>query len=171
VRSLKMPQPKSNGAASSAPPTRRPPRKTSDATPRRRARLTSCAGRPTCSCRPRSLASDIINTIEPGENAAVSPSPPAPTPTPQTSLAELQAILARGHAGDDAVLPQLRQVFDEHPELAPFLGDLVKHAEEALLTWIAGRSLTAKEALARQVAELRTRLMATTQSELEKLLV
>jgi hypothetical protein len=97
---------------------------------------------------------------------------PSPTPPiPKTSLVELQTILARGHEGDPSVLPQLRQVFDEHPELAPFLGDLVKHAEQALLNWIAGTSLTAKEALTRQVAELRTRLMATTHSELEKLLV
>jgi hypothetical protein len=50
------------------------------------------------------------------------------------------------------------------------MGDLVRHAEEAVLRWATGTCLTAREAIARQVAELRDRLSATAQSDLEKLL-
>jgi hypothetical protein len=85
--------------------------------------------------------------------------------------AEVQTILQRGNAGDPTVLPQLRQVFDAHPELVAPLGDLVRHAEQALVALAAGPCLTAREAISRRVHELRTKLNATATNELERLLV
>jgi hypothetical protein len=90
---------------------------------------------------------------------------------PKTYPPDLKTILERGQAGDLTVLPELKKAFDENPELSAMFGDLVLHAEQALLSLAAGNSLTAREAIARQVSELRNRLLATAASELEKLLV
>jgi hypothetical protein len=68
-------------------------------------------------------------------------------------------------------LPQLKKAFDEHPELSHHFGNMVEHAKQALLTLAAGKCLTAKEAITRQMNELRDRLTATAASELERLLV
>ena len=85
--------------------------------------------------------------------------------------AELKAVLERANAGDETVLPQLKKAFDEHPELVPLFGDMVEHAKQALLTLAAGRCLTAREAVGREMSELRARLAATAATELERLLV
>jgi hypothetical protein len=69
------------------------------------------------------------------------------------------------------VLPELKNVFDENPELAANFGDMVRHAEQTLLELVAGPSLVAREAIAHQVAALRGRLTAPDASELEKLLI
>jgi hypothetical protein len=83
----------------------------------------------------------------------------------------LKAILERANTGDAAVLPQLKKAFDEHPELAAVFGDIVQHSKQALLTLAAGKCLTAKEAISRQMDELRARLAATAATELERLLL
>jgi hypothetical protein len=70
-----------------------------------------------------------------------------------------------------SVLPALRRAFDDHPELAAHLGNLVEHAKLALMMLIAGPDLTAREAISREAATLRERLLATAPSELERLLV
>jgi hypothetical protein len=90
---------------------------------------------------------------------------------PKTYGAELRALLERGNAGDNSVLPALKKAFDDNPELVAVMGDLVRHAEDALLTLAGGRALTVKEAIRRQVGELRARLSATAASELEKVLI
>src|SRR5262249_30380422 len=71
--------------------------------------------------------------------------------------------------GDASVLPQLRQVFDLYPEMVGRFGDLVHHAEQALLTWASGSSLFAREAVEQRGADLRQRLWATAPSQLERL--
>jgi hypothetical protein len=91
--------------------------------------------------------------------------------SPKVYPAELREILERASRGDDSALPELRKALDAYPELAAKLGDLVRHAEDAVLRWATGTCLTAREAIARQAAELRARLSATAQSDLEKLLV
>jgi hypothetical protein len=63
------------------------------------------------------------------------------------------------------------KLYDECPEFVQMFGDLVEHAQQALLTLAAGQSLMGKEAIARQVDQLRQRLAATASSELEKLLI
>ena len=84
--------------------------------------------------------------------------------------AELSQILERAGGGDASVLPDLSAAFDRYPELAELLGDLLKHAEDALLGLVAGSNLLAREAVSRQLREMRTRLEAEAGSELERLL-
>jgi hypothetical protein len=84
--------------------------------------------------------------------------------------AELRQILDRASNGDAAVLPELSAAFDRHPELTEALGDLLKHAESILLAQVAGQNLAGREAIARQLREMRARLQAEAGSELERLL-
>jgi hypothetical protein len=93
------------------------------------------------------------------------------TPPQVPDPARVKELVERGHAGDLAVLPELRELFDHHPAFAAEVGSLVRHAEQSLLLLAAGKSLTLKEAICRQVAELRERLAKTARSELERLLV
>jgi hypothetical protein len=85
--------------------------------------------------------------------------------------AELKAILERGNAGDPTVLAALRQALADNPALVATLGDLAKHAEQSLLRLVAGTSLTAREAVPRQMADMRQRLLTAEASELEKLII
>ena len=97
---------------------------------------------------------------------------PTSTLTPAKEYpSALKSVLERAHAGDPSALPELKRAFDENPELAALFGDLVRHARASLLALAAGNSLTAREAIARQVEGLRARLVATAGSELEWLLV
>jgi hypothetical protein len=107
--------------------------------------------------------------IAPGENAVSD----TPNSEPESNVypGELREILERAAQGDESALPALRKALDDHPELAAKIGDLVKHAEDAVLRWAVGTCLTIREAVRRQTAELRARLMAEAQSELERLLV
>jgi hypothetical protein len=84
---------------------------------------------------------------------------------------EVRVILEKASQGDVSVLPALRRVFDEHPELSAHFGNLVEHARLALLTLIAGPSLIAREAISREAAKFRESLLARAPSELERLLV
>jgi hypothetical protein len=94
------------------------------------------------------------------------------TTSPQVpDQARVKELVDRGHAGDLTVLPALRELFNNNPGFAAEVGSLVRHAEQSLLLLAAGKSLTLREAISRQVAELRERLAATARSELERLLV
>src|SRR5262249_38804759 len=84
---------------------------------------------------------------------------------------ELRALLGRAGAGDATALPALRRAFDQNPELVARLGDLAAHAEQALLALAAGDNLAAREAIARQAADLRGELLEAGSSALERLLV
>jgi hypothetical protein len=96
---------------------------------------------------------------------------PNKTTDPKTYPAELQTLVEKANQGDLSVLPELKKAFDENPELCEQFGDLVRHAQDSLLMLVAGRSLAGREAIARQAAALKERLMKTATSELEKLLV
>jgi len=95
--------------------------------------------------------------------------PTTPSPSPKTNPDDIMAILERGNRGDASVLPQLNKVLDEHPEVARLMGNVVNYAEQALLTLVAGTSLTAREAISRELSALRSRLTATAKTELERL--
>jgi hypothetical protein len=83
---------------------------------------------------------------------------------------ELKSLLERGHAGDATLMPELKRAFDENPELTAMLGNLAQHAEQGVLSLIAGPSLTGHEAVARYADSLRQELLATVASPLERLL-
>jgi hypothetical protein len=84
--------------------------------------------------------------------------------------ADLKMILERAAQGDATVLAELSDALKRYPELVEILGDLTKHAEDALLGLIAGTCLAAREAIKLQLCELRQRLHADAKNELERLL-
>jgi hypothetical protein len=67
-------------------------------------------------------------------------------------------------------MPELSTALDKFPELTAALGDLSQHAEDALLGLVAGSCLAGREAVRRQLAEMRQRLRAEAHNELERLL-
>jgi hypothetical protein len=84
---------------------------------------------------------------------------------------EVKTLLERSHAGDTSILPQLRKAFDDYPELTTMLGDLARHAEEAVLSLIAGPSASGREAVRRHAEALREELLADAPGPLGQLLV
>ena len=93
------------------------------------------------------------------------------TPVEPPVLEELNQMLQRAKQGDEAVLPQLRQLLDSRPELWRHFGDLAMHAQEAWLRLIAGPDLVLREATARKAQELRDELGGAHPSAIERLLV
>jgi hypothetical protein len=83
----------------------------------------------------------------------------------------LRLILERARNGDAASLKELKQAYDDHPELVGMFGNLVEQTQQALLTLIAGNDLITREAITRKVAALRNDLAAEGVSSLESLLV
>jgi hypothetical protein len=80
--------------------------------------------------------------------------------------------LQRAEQGDQAVLGDLRQALDAHPELWRHYGDLGLQVEAAWLTLIAGPNLVLREAVQRQVDEMKAKLLgAGSGTPLEQLLV
>jgi hypothetical protein len=84
---------------------------------------------------------------------------------------ELVHLLERARQGDDSVLPRLREVLDNRPELWRHFGDLAFHARECWIKLIAGPDLTLKESIARKVDELGRELSGARPSAMERLLV
>ena len=84
---------------------------------------------------------------------------------------EMQRLLVRAQQGDLAVLPELRALINDRPELWQHAGDLAEHAELSLLRLVSGADLLALETVRRKLAELKAELAGPDCSPLEKLLV
>lgn len=84
---------------------------------------------------------------------------------------EVKDLLKRANKGDESLVPQVKALLDQLPELVAECGDLVKEAQQILLEWATGSALTSREAISRHVEQYRERLAATASSELEKILV
>lgn len=84
---------------------------------------------------------------------------------------ELRRLVARAEGGDQAVLPELRQLLDSNPEIWRRYGDLAHLAEEALITLAAGPNLLLRESLTRKLAELKAELGLERADPLERLLI
>jgi len=96
----------------------------------------------------------------------------ASKPIPQKIYPEeIKILLERAARGDISALPELRKTFDEYPELAQKFGDLVEQAKLSLLDLVAGTNFVAWEAMSRAATGLRDRLVATANSEQERLLI
>lgn len=91
---------------------------------------------------------------------------------PETAhgLEDIQPLLDRAQRGDESVLPELRRLLDEHPEIWRHAGDLARHAEQALLTLITGTDLFGQVAIRHKLAEIKTEVGGPSPSPLEKLL-
>jgi hypothetical protein len=98
---------------------------------------------------------------------------PAPMPDrPDTGFdeAEARALIDRANRGDASALPDVRRLLDLRADLRKHLGDLANHARMSLIVLAVGDGLAAREAILREVADLRARLLAESRGELEALL-
>jgi hypothetical protein len=90
---------------------------------------------------------------------------------PEKDQEQIRELVRRAHDGDAGVLPRLRRLLDGRPEVWRQAGDLARHAEQCLLDLLAGRSLFAREAVERKLAELKAGLAGPEPTPLERLLV
>src|SRR5262245_19103886 len=104
-----------------------------------------------------------------GDGAMAGVTEPIPGEVPYTEA--MRSLLQRGQQGDASVLPQLRELLDERPELWQRLGNLTGHVEEALLDMAAGKSLLARESIRRRMESLRAELSVPPASAVERLLI
>ena len=88
-----------------------------------------------------------------------------------TAIPPLEAILILARRGQKAILPQLRQVLNEHPELVSHYGSLTLQVQESWLQLIAGKNLLLVETMRRHLDEMRMELAGPNLSPLDCLLV
>jgi hypothetical protein len=86
------------------------------------------------------------------------------------AMQELRGLVDRARRGDDAALPRLRAIFDEHPAVAVWLGNLAHHAQEELIRLAAGADLGMAEAVRRSAAALSLELTGPAPTVIERLL-
>lgn len=102
--------------------------------------------------------------------------------TPTTALTQLPGIallnapqtrefIKRAQAGDLSVLPHLRALLDDHPEIWQHCGELAAITRNAWVDLIAGNDLVVAESLQRKVAAMKAELLEPSPSPLERLLV
>jgi len=92
-------------------------------------------------------------------------------PEPPPAVADFGRLLEAARRGDPASLPALRFLLDQHPAVWRHAGDLAAHAERAWVELAAGSDLPAREALTRQLVELKAELAGPAPTPLERLLV
>jgi hypothetical protein len=83
---------------------------------------------------------------------------------------ELRSLLEFARLGGEDVVPRVRAMLDERPELWALLGDLAGKAETELIRAITGRDWVMAEALARRVAALKVELVGTSPTPIRRLL-
>ena len=88
----------------------------------------------------------------------------------ETSDDELTEFLQKASSWDRSVLPELRRLLDQGPELRQLFGDLGNRAKTAWIDLAAGDNLLRREALTRQVAALEREIAGPSPSVLERLL-
>jgi hypothetical protein len=103
--------------------------------------------------------------------------PNAPKPgiiRPVSDSPDQQALLDRAAGGDESVLPEIRRLFDDSPNLVLWWGGLAGIAERALVKWAGGSDLVVKEAVGKRIEVYKSRLRAEgpgKPSYLEELLI
>ena len=93
-----------------------------------------------------------------------------PLPEPP-GLTEIRTLVQRARRGDAGVLPRLRQILDEHPEVWQVLGDLEKVVVRAWAGLLGGEDPLATESIRRKAEKLRADLEGDTPTAVERLLV
>jgi hypothetical protein len=114
---------------------------------------------------------DTIATVkDSGENDGLVAT--ANTKPPEVGYTEeMRALLQRAQDGDPAVVAELHQFLNDHPEVWRQFGDMAAHARDALPTLASRKSVLAHECIRRRMEELQADLAGPTPSVLEKLLV
>src|ERR1700683_664465 len=84
---------------------------------------------------------------------------------------EMTKLVQQAEQGDTTVLPALRKLLTEKPQLWVMYGDLAAWAERSWLDLIAGPNLVLRESLERKLQQLREELGEPSASPLDDLLV
>ncbi len=84
---------------------------------------------------------------------------------------DITCLVQRGMAGDQEVLPAIRELLDQAPELWTQARTLSTQVEHAWLQTLTGEDLVTREILIRQVARLKAALAGPDVSPLERLLI
>lgn len=87
------------------------------------------------------------------------------------SKEEFDHLAGLANAGDLDAIKQLRQLFDNHPEIWQQIGDLAKHAELTLARGVSKGELVMFESVRRMVQKLKRELGHNDASPLEKLAI
>jgi hypothetical protein len=93
-----------------------------------------------------------------------------PVDRDDVATAELREAFETARRGDPAVLPRLRELLDERPELWRTFGDVAAHARAAWIALIAGDDLALRESTARAADALRAGVAGPSPTPLEALL-
>jgi hypothetical protein len=83
----------------------------------------------------------------------------------------LDGLVARANIGDRGALAELRRFLDRHPEVHQTVGDLTRLAEAAWLDLLVGDHVLAREAVQRQLAQMKADLGGAHATNLEKVLL
>ena len=86
-------------------------------------------------------------------------------------LTELETLVRQGMAGDQRVLPALRELLDTRPDLWQAIDTLADRVRQAWLQRLTGTNLVAQEILTRQLQAMEEALAGPYATSLERLLV
>jgi hypothetical protein len=87
------------------------------------------------------------------------------------TVEELRGLLGKAEKGDKDAVPEIRQILDEHPDLAWRFVDVAQVAEDTLIEKMTGEEdLAAKEIMRCQLEAMREEIAGGNPSPLERLL-
>ncbi len=88
------------------------------------------------------------------------------------ALRNIRELVERAENGDGNVLPEIRELLDEHaPEIWREYGDLAGVVENKWISRVSGENLMFKEGLRRTLNELKAELGGPNPTPLEKMLI
>jgi hypothetical protein len=85
----------------------------------------------------------------------------------QQATDEIDDLLYRAQNGDQAVLPQVRDLLQK-PGMTDLLGGLVRQVQDAVVGGMCGNNLAFREGIAQKMAEMRTELAGPNPNPLER---
>ena len=83
---------------------------------------------------------------------------------------DIETLVQQAIKGNEAVMPQIRQWFDDHPNAWRFAGDLSLRVQEKLLTMMTGSDALMREGISRVMHSMTQELTGEYPSPLEQLL-
>lgn len=86
-------------------------------------------------------------------------------------LSELQQLVERAQHGDPSVLPRLRAIIDQHPQIWQYAGNVAGMAELAWIKVIASEHPLIAESIKLTAAAMKAELLGPAPTSLERLLI
>ncbi len=77
----------------------------------------------------------------------------------ESPIDRLRVLVTEAKQGVANVVPEIRKILDQHPEIWRHLGDLSSHVESRWLDLVAGNDVSLHESLSRRVNELRAEIL------------